>query len=374
MTSRDEEQIKSTELPQKTSQEVKKNQEKNLTNARKKTSLMATIPFLVAILALITSGFTVNAYLQVQKKLTDEKIILTTQIDTLKKNQIDIEKHLGDETSSIQKSQQDLQDQFNQLNNQLQTAMSQRLYQNQDWLLMKAKYYLEMAQINSHWSNSYNATIALLQEADNLLKQVNDQKILAIRQAIAKEILQFKQAATVDTAGILSQLDAAQNSVSNLTIQAAIDISDSDEENQTPKNSSPSVWRTRLQESMNLLEKLVIIRRDNEEFKPLMSPIYESIIRENIRLNLQEAQWAVLNNNPAVYQLALKQAIMNIKRVFHDEKSSASQLIQQLTDLERLQITPEKPVSGFALPLLNQMIDKKDMESIEINKSNKEAQ
>ena len=62
-----------------------------------------------------------------------------------------------------------------------------------------------------------------------------------------------------------------------------------------------------------------------------MSPLYESILKESIRLNLQEAQWAILNNNPAVYQLALKQAITNLKRTFNETSQDIHIFTQTIT-------------------------------------------
>ena len=93
---------------------------------------------------------------------------------------------------------------------------------------------------------------------------------------------------------------------------------------------------------MNLLEKMVIIRRDDENISPLISPLYESILKENIRLNLQEAQWAILNNNPAVYQLTLKQAIINLKKSFNKTSQDISSLLKQLQDLQQIKITQDK--------------------------------
>jgi uroporphyrin-III C-methyltransferase len=193
------------------------------------------------------------------------------------------------------------------------------------------------------------------------LQQLNTPKIFAVRQAIAKEMAQLKSVPKVDIAGLLSQLDAAQVSVSNLTIQSTIAESGASTETDTPKTATPQAWRARFQDSLNLLEKLVVIRRTDEEIKPLMSPLFESILRESIRLNLQEAQWAILNNNDAIYQMALKQAIINLKRTFDEQGDNTAELIKQLNALQQVKLRQEKPITGLALPLLNQMIDSKEL-------------
>lgn len=307
----------------------------------------------LAICAVVVAFWTI----QLQKKLVNDNTNLTTQLEKLKKTQINSQKQIDAKDNNIQQTQSGLQNKLNQLNKQLQTAINQRPYQNQDWILIKARYYLELAQVNAHWSNDFNAAIALLGQADRLLEQLHEPKVFAIRQAIAKEIILLKAIPTIDIAGLLSKLDAAQISISNLTLQSAIDDNKSVTETVSSETANPSVWQTRLLKSVSLLKKLVVIRRDDEKIKPLISPLFEAILKESIRLNLQEAQWAILNNNPIVYQLALKQASMNLKRTFTETSRNTVELLKQFNELQQVKIIQEKPKIELALPLLNQMIN-----------------
>ncbi len=228
------------------------------------------------------------------------------------------------------------------------------MHQEQDWLLQKARFILELAQINAHWSKDYSASIALLEEADALLRPLNLSKILEIRQAIAKEITELKSKPGIDVTGLLSRLDAAQTSVANLAMQYRLD-------KQEPKAQAPQTkdWQVHLKNNLSALEKLVVIRRDDEEVKRFMSPLYKSIIKETILLNLQEAQWAVINHETTVYQLALKQAIQHIQKTADEQDPQTLALIKQLSELQQVQLTWSKPDIGLAIPLLNQLIESK---------------
>ena len=320
---------------------------------------------LTFIMALAAIGLTMsNLYFnqKLNKKLTHENTNLLAQIQQLKISQNSSHEQIDSKAQSIQQSQNELETKLNAVNKQLKTAMNHRFYQNQDWLLLKARYYLELSQINAQWSDNFNAAVALSEQADVLLNQVSAPKILAIRQAIAKDIVLLKSTSTVDVAGLLSKLDAAQIGISNLTIQSTIDDTNSTQTNvENTHTSNPIAWRSRFQDSLNLLEKLVVVRRNDENVKPLISPLFKSILRESIRLNLQEAQWAILNNNPVVYQLALKQAILNLKRTFDESTPKAHALLEELKQLQHIKLTQEKPDIGSALPLLNQMIENKEL-------------
>lgn len=358
MANSNEDQKESKQLKQ-AAKTVEKKSEQNGSSSHKNNFLLPGLSLLVAISAIGIALYTLNFNKNVQNKLLDDNKSLSAELEQLKEKQTTIQDQIVVKTDNLEQSQSALQKKVNHLNKALQTAMTQQLYQNQDWLLLKARYYLELAQINTHWSDNFNATIALLQEADQLLSKIATPQIFDIRQTIAKEIAELKATSTTDIAGLLSQLDAAQITVSKLKIQSTFDEPKPSEDTKTQTNINPSAWHTRLQESTHLLEKLVIVRRADENYKPLISPLFESILRESIRLNLQEAQWAVLNNNPTVYQLALNQAAMNIKRTF--DETSTRDLLKQIAQLQQIKLTQEKPLAGQALPLLNQLIDKKEL-------------
>lgn len=319
--------------------------------------LIFVLSCIIAFVALGIAAYTFFLNKQLHDQLSEVQNNFSTHLQQLEQKQDQAQELINAKTNNAEELQKQLQTKFENLSKQLQNAMNQQFYQNQDWLLLKARYYLELAQINAHWSNGADSTIALLRQADQLLKQLNGPKILDIRQAVAKDIAQTQALPSVDIAGLLSQLDAAQSSINDLGVPLPVSEKVTSTENTTsPANNSPT-WRTRLQNSMNVLEKLVVIRRHEQEIKPLISPAFEAILKEKLRLNLQEAQWAILNNEPFVYQLVLKQAIDSLKTNFNANTPNTAALIKKLTELQQTNITQKKPRIGSALPMLNELID-----------------
>lgn len=322
--------------------------------------LLLSLTFLLAIIACVMAFYTVQLNKQIQNSFNRKQASLGAEIEQLKANQNQTRDQINSALDTTKQDQAKLKSAFDHFDKEFQGAMKQHQYQTQDWLLLKAKYYLELAQINAQWSTNPDVTIALLQEGDKLLQELNSTEIFAVRQSIAKDIAALKAVTTIDVAGLLIKLDAAQNSVSTLNVQSVIDKNDHAITPETDLQATQSsTWRSRLQGSLKVLEKLVIVRRNDEDVTPLMSPLYESILKESIRLNLQEAQWALLNNNPVVYQLALKQAIENLQRTFSGTAQDTSALVSQIQELQKVKLVQEKPAMGQALPLLNQIIESK---------------
>jgi uroporphyrin-3 C-methyltransferase len=191
-----------------------------------------------------------------------------------------------------------------------------------------------------------------------ILAQLDSPSVYPIRQILAKNISQLDSTLKLDSAGLLSQLDALQNSIDTLKVHA---MSYGNSESQNTQTIKPTSWKTELQNSLSSLQKLVVIRRITDPFQPLMSPLYQSMLRATIKLNLQEAQWAILNKNPKIYQLTLDQAIKNLEAAVQGESPETLALLKQLKDLQQVTLTHQQPKIDEALPLLNQVIETDDL-------------
>lgn len=321
----------------------------------KKTRNYRTVTSIIILLIAVTCSFyAIYTSLRLQQGTTQQINTFLAQVNTLKQQQIDTDSQINSAIKIVSTSQEKL----DALDKGLQSVIQQRLYQTKDWLLLKARYCLELAQINAHWSNNSDTTLALLQQADTLLADAQDQRAFVVRQAINKEIAMLQAIPKIDLTGLLSQLDAIQSIIATLELKPAITATEKNEA--SVNNESTSAWRERLKESVGLLEKLIVVRRHDEDILPLPSPAYETILRESIRLNLQEAQWAALQNNDAVYQFSLIQALKNINRAFEPHTAATETLIKQLSSLQQIHLIQQKPILEQSLPLLNQLIESKN--------------
>lgn len=281
-------------------------------------------------------------------KLTERLILQKTQLNALKQQQMNGIKNLNT-------AQSELRSHVNTLERNLMTVLQQRAYQTKDWVYLKVRYTLELAQINAHWTDDNDTTQLLLRQADTLLANVSGAETLAIRQALAKEIVQVQSIPKLDMAGLLSQLDAASNLVDTIPLKAPFSTPKPNESTETASN-----WKTRLQDSVGLLEDLVVIRHHDEDVLPLPSKAQEAMLREEIRLNFLEAQWALLQRHGALYQSFLNQASLNITRTFAPGASETKALLKQVHSLQMAHLIQEKPALGTSLTLINQLIDAKN--------------
>ena len=90
----------------------------------------------------------------------------------------------------------------------------------------------------------------------------------------------------------------------------------------------------------------------------MLSPMYQAVVRESIRMDLQQAQWAILQSNNAIYQLGLKQASEQIKHSFDNKAKPTQTLLTQLTQLQAINIHSQAPHFDQSLSLIDQVIQK----------------
>ncbi len=320
-------------------------------------AFVIALTFLTALIALALGLYATYLGQQWTAAAQDQAKALTQ----LAHNQENTNKSLG-AAGEISETQSQLQNEVHSLTQQFQANLRQQTYRPDDWVLLKARFYLELAQVNSHWSDDQSTSIALLQQADSFLKTLSDQGIVPIREEITKVILQLQALPQNDVVNLLSQIQAIEALITNLPPQEPHVLGINDASTTTPVGKE-ATWKERLQRSLKSLEKLVVIRRDDDTVQLPLSPLHQTLIRDLISMNLQEARWAILQNNNDIYHLALKHALEAITRNFTRNSSELRTITAQLQALMQINLHQERPRIESPLTLLNAVIETKSQAS-----------
>ena len=307
------------------------------------------LKYIIVTLIFTTIAFSTLYTKSLVKKQGD---ILNQQLEALKNAQNDFLT-----TNNI--SQQELTQSVNKkiliINKKLKNALKERWYQANDWLMLKASYYLQIAAINNNWTNDQGTTVGLLDEADKILAKIPGDTTLEVRQSIANDQLKIKQFRNTDIVKILVNLDAIQKNISALPTKQA-SITEIKPTAPVKNNLNLTDWQIHLKNSLDKLSKIIIIKPKKNQLNPVITPDYLNMIIENIRLNLQQAQWSVINNNYKVYNLALTQTNENIQRVFDTNNPKTIAVLEQIKLLQKINIAMKKPNIDDSLILLNKII------------------
>jgi uroporphyrin-3 C-methyltransferase len=267
--------------------------------------------------------------------------------------------HLQENQRTLTEEIQQLSKKYKELQETQQTildASSQKFKNDESWMLMKANQYLELANIQAHWNGVSEAIIALIEQTDSTLSEITQYSVVEIRKALADALMQLKSLPKIDTEGMLSQLDAIQIQIGVLQKKPLMPSPIPETNDLKPASQTESDWQTRLQNSMDIVKKMVVVRSQDETTTPILSALHLKIIQENIRFNLQQAELALLMQNEKIFVMALTKAIEQIQSTFDTNSQPVKTVIQQLETLKTTQFLKPSLQLENPLQLLKQIM------------------
>lgn len=224
--------------------------------------------------------------------------------------------------------------------------------QRRAWLLNEADHYLRLAQQHLLLTRDIVGARTLLDVADRLLAAHGDNRLLPLREALAKDRLALAAALSVDVPGVYLRLGAFSERVAGLRLppQSGGRLQGGEVVAPTPAAASDNL----LDAGWAKLRSLITIRRYDEPLRPLLSDADRALVQESLRLDLAQAQLALLRGEPAVYRSSLTTAKGRLARYFSLlPKPEYLALQQELDKLAALDIRPALPDLGNSIRALD---------------------
>ena len=229
-----------------------------------------------------------------------------------------------------------------------------------DWLLAEAEYLLRVANQRLLIEKDIRGAASALQSADDVLAESDDIGVYPVRQQLAREILSLKSIVAVDRTGLYLRLEAVIDGIHQLTDQALIHenapgftlTSDASDIDAGEPNLAVRAWHS----FTGTLKQVVVIRRLDEQVKPLLSPDQSAYARLNLQLMLEEAELAVLRGNQELYQKSLEKARTTVQEWYNANNARVAGLADTLGELASYNVDPELPDISRSLALLKQRV------------------
>lgn len=231
-----------------------------------------------------------------------------------------------------------------------------------DWLLAEAEYLLRIANQRLLIEKDITGALSALKAADEVLTESDDVGVYPVREQLAREILSLKSIEGVDRTGLYLTLEAAIDSVNQLTDQALISeqapgfIPSAQSEENPEQGGEPGLLTRGWQKFKSTLMQVVVVRRMDESVKPLLSPDQSAYARLNLQLMLEEAEMAVLRGNQPLYKRALTKARTAIDDWYDETNPRVGALADSLEELAARNVAPDLPDISKSLDLLKERL------------------
>tara|TARA_B100000780_G_scaffold278772_1_gene253596 strand:+ start:2998 stop:4158 length:1161 start_codon:yes stop_codon:yes gene_type:complete len=219
-----------------------------------------------------------------------------------------------------------------------------------DWYLSEAAYLARLASQRLQTERGTKNPLALLQKVDSILVEIDEGGMLAVRAAIAADITALRLAGEIDIEGIVLELNALAVQIDELPmIQLSVNSSasnqDSDDNglaNLVVDESLSQRWSALIDEFTQSLGQLIQVKQRLQPIERVLSASEESIVRNNVRLLLQQAANAALREQQSIYDLSLKRAQQWLTQYFQ-MNSSVEVVKDRLIKLSVEQVVQELP-------------------------------
>lgn len=260
-----------------------------------------------------------------------------------------VSKTLGDEASRVSGRLDSVEAQLSQQHKELVRLSAT---DRNSWLLAEVGHLLRLANQRLVMAGDPVAAQALLSSADAVLLELDDAALLSVRAAVAADIASLRAIPPVDMEGIYLRLAAL------IEQAAALAIFKLPEQAAQPVPKAADDWQGRLQQgykaALARLSDYLIIRRRDVPVQALMDPQWEGLVRQNLRMLLEQAQIATLSGNQTLYSASLQQAQQGVAQFQASDEVNARAIAGELSQLAELTVSLAQPDISRSLQALNE--------------------
>lgn len=228
------------------------------------------------------------------------------------------------------------------LQQQRQQLLELRSTDRSDWSLAEAEYLVRLAHQRLLMASDVQSALALLVSADSIVQELDQADLHSLRAALASDIAALRAVPEFDLEGSWLRIRALANQIDKLLLFKL-----PEREAPLSQPTAAADWQSRLEHGLQAaaarLSNYLVIRRRDTPYQPLLDPQWEQLVRQNLRMLLEQAQTALLAGNDVLYQQSLLSARRWVEEFFAFDEASVMALETELEALQGLDISREYP-------------------------------
>ncbi len=250
---------------------------------------------------------------------------------------------LKQQQESLQQQQQArLESMQTSLRNQRQQLLELSSTDRSDWSLAEAEYLMRLAHQRLLMADDVSSALALLASVDGILQELDSADLHPARAAIAADLAALRAVPSLDVEGTWLRIRALAGEVDRLLL---FELPDSTLT--VPELPADADWQDRLQQgfsaALSRLANYLVIRRRDKPYEPLMDPQWERLVRQNMRMLLEQSQAALLSGNGELYRQSLASSRRWLGEFFSFNETAVLAMDAELQALGEINIERDYP-------------------------------
>jgi len=210
------------------------------------------------------------------------------------------------------------------------------------WGLKETEHVLRMANHRLRIERDVPGTIAALKTASSRLHELNDPRLLPVRESVSKQVGKLKNFPYPDRVSISLQIDNLLASLKqNIIKNAKLQQQNSTDENVNPNTEELSGWEKLVDGVKNSINDSIKITREEQKLKIFISEQESLHAYEFLRIKLLGAKYSVASYDDDAYHQELEAALAWIEAT--DTLYEKRGMIEDLSELNDINLEPDLP-------------------------------
>ena len=318
-------------------------------NDKQKVSKVASLALLISLVVASGVGYEFYQKLNAGKaqntivnELSEQNKLLQQELAALKSSQMSLQQALfnSEEKVSEALTQSTLENQ-----QALKAALQKAQQQGSSLNPQEVTSLQRMAEFKLWAEKDYQGASAVLKRLDGLLSEYPG--TIEVRQAIMQDIQTLDSLKPVATEAIYLQLNSVLNRIDELVFNAVNLPEETLVIDENALSEDINDWQQNISNSWNkIVDSFITIRRhEGIAIEPLLTDQERNLINQRIKLNIAQAQDALLSKQASIYFSALSEAKRLISEYFKQDDDATKSVLNTLSKLEKEQLNFSQEVT-----------------------------
>ena len=234
---------------------------------------------------------------------------------------------------------------------------SEKLYElygrdKNDWQLAEVEYLMRVAQHKLILQDDFEGAAITLQAASDKIAFTGDPGLLPVRVMISEEIADLKTRKRPDLVGMTLILAQLARQVRVLQPGFAVRV---DAAPEAPAVKEPQNWLDKIDQ---FVDSLISVRYEDAAPTEIEANVVN--VGETLEDNLKLARWAVLDRDAYQYAQLIEQSLRLVREFYDLDNAANNDFMRQLQDLQKAQLSPEKPDITGSLRELQRILSQRE--------------
>ncbi|MBH0003463.1 uroporphyrinogen-III C-methyltransferase [Pseudoalteromonas sp. SWYJZ12] len=316
---------------------------KNTTEKNKqKVSKVAALALLISLIVASGVGYEFYQKLNAGKaqnlavnELSEQNKLLVQELQALKSAQSNLQQALFNSEKKVAAT---LSESAAQNQQELKAALQKAQQQGSSLNPQEVTSLQRMAEFKLWAEKDYQGTSAVLKRLDALLSE--HPGTVEVRQAIMQDIQTLDSLKPVATEAIYLQLNSVLSSIDDLVFNAVNLPEEAATIDENALSGDVSDWQQNLSNSWNkIVDSFITIRQhEGVSIEPLLTDQERHLINQRIKLNITQAQDALMSKQASIFFSALSEAKRLVGEYFKQDDDTTKTVLKALSKLEKEQL------------------------------------